>query len=58
VVIDDPAAELDGQSLGRLLAALDELKAQLVLTALAAEQLPQSPSHPVFHVEHGRVREQ
>lgn len=56
VVIDDPAAELDGQSVERLLGALDELKAQLVLTALASEQLPESPEHPVFHVEHGRVR--
>lgn len=55
VVIDDPAAELDGQSVERLLGALDELKAQLVLTALAPEQLPESPDHPVFHVEHGRV---
>ena len=56
VVIDDPAAELDGQSVERLLGALDELKAQLVLTALAREQLPKSPDHPVFHVEQGRVR--
>ncbi len=56
VVIDDPAAELDGQSLERLLEALDPLRAQLVLTALAPEQLPPSPGHPVFHVEQGRVR--
>jgi DNA replication and repair protein RecF len=56
VVIDDPAAELDGQSLERLLEALDELQAQLVLTALAPEQLPQTQGHPVFHVEQGKVQ--
>jgi DNA replication and repair protein RecF len=56
VVIDDPAAELDGRSLDRLLEAVDHLKAQLVLTALAPEQLRPAQDHPVFHVEQGRVR--
>lgn len=56
VVIDDPAAELDGRSLDRLLDAVDQLKAQLVLTALAPEQLRPARNYPVFHVEQGRVR--
>ena len=56
VLIDDPAAELDGQSLERLLESLDQLQAQLVLTALDREQLPPSPGYPVFHVEQGKVR--
>jgi DNA replication and repair protein RecF len=56
VVIDDPAAELDGQSLDRLLEAVDQLKVQLVLTALASEHLPPAQNYPVFHVEQGSVR--
>ena len=56
VVIDDPAAELDGRSLDRLLEAVDQLQAQLVLTALAPDQLPPVENYPVFHVEQGRVR--
>jgi DNA replication and repair protein RecF len=56
LVVDDPAAELDAWSLGRLLGAIAELPVQLVFTALAAEYLPPPPGFPVFHVEHGRVR--
>jgi DNA replication and repair protein RecF len=55
VLVDDPAAELDSRSLERLLEAVDQLKAQLVLTALAPEQFRPSPQHPAFHVEQGRV---
>ena len=35
---------------------LERLPAQLVLTALSAEQLPPTPGDPVFHVERGSVR--
>jgi DNA replication and repair protein RecF len=55
VVVDDPVAELDARSLDRLLAALAELQAQLVFTALSAEHLPPEPDSPVFHVERGEV---
>jgi len=55
LLIDDPAAELDRRSLGRLLELLERIPAQLLLTALSAEQLPPSPGYPVFHVERGAV---
>jgi DNA replication and repair protein RecF len=56
LVIDDPAAELDAESLARLLEALADLRAQLVFTALTPEQLVPAPGFPVFHVERGVVR--
>lgn len=56
VVVDDPAAELDGTALERLLAAMADLPAQLVFTALTPRQLPVTPGRPVFHVEQGEVR--
>jgi DNA replication and repair protein RecF len=56
LVVDDPAAELDGQSLDRLLVALSELPAQLVFTALTPAHLTPAAGYPVFHVERGEVR--
>jgi DNA replication and repair protein RecF len=56
LLVDDPAAELDLRSLGRLLELLERLPAQLLLTALSAEQLAPTPGYPVFHVERGAVR--
>jgi DNA replication and repair protein RecF len=55
LLIDDPAAELDSLSLERLLTALHDVPAQLVLTALTSAQLPPLPDFPVFHVERGEV---
>jgi DNA replication and repair protein RecF len=57
LVVDDPVAELDARSLARLLAALAELPAQLIFTALTPELLRPEPGAPVFHVERGEVRE-
>jgi DNA replication and repair protein RecF len=56
LVVDDPVAELDSRSLERLLAALADCRAQLIFTALTAEQLRPEPGAPVFHVERGVVR--
>jgi DNA replication and repair protein RecF len=56
LVVDDPAAELDARSLQRLLAAMAELPAQLIFTALTPEHLAPEPGNPVFHVERGGVR--
>jgi DNA replication and repair protein RecF len=56
LVVDDPVAELDADSLGRLLVALGELSAQVVFTALAPTTLSPAPGYPVFHVERGGVR--
>lgn len=56
LLVDDPAAELDARSLDRLMAAIAELPAQLVLTALTPEHLAPEPGFPTFHVERGEVR--
>jgi DNA replication and repair protein RecF len=56
LLVDDPAAELDAHSLERLLAAIADLPAQLVFTALTAQHLAPEPGFPTFHVERGEVR--
>ncbi len=58
LLLDDPAAELDGDSLQRLIAAVAGLKCQVIATSLNPETLvfPQQPA--LFHVERGRVSAQ
>lgn len=55
LLLDDPAAELDGDSLERLMACVCDLGCQVVATALLPERplFPQAPA--VFHVEHGSI---
>jgi DNA replication and repair protein RecF len=55
LVVDDPAAELDAQSLERLLAATTDLPAQLIFTALSPAHLAPPAGQPVFHVERGEA---
>ena len=55
LLVDDPAAELDHGAFGRLMAVLDGLPAQLVLTGLSEGALPPASGFPVFHVERGKV---
>lgn len=55
LLVDDPAAELDGWSLGRLMSAVLRTDGQLVVTALTAEALSLPAETMMFHVEHGRV---
>lgn len=56
LLLDDPAAELDRQSLARLMERVDALECQVIATSLepAALSFPQEPA--VFHVEHGALR--
>ena len=57
LLLDDPAAELDGVHLRRFIDQVLQLRSQLVLTSLHPEaQLFGTPDR-VFHVEQGRVRE-
>lgn len=56
LVVDDPAAELDAQSLERLLAAIGTLRAQILFTALSPKYFAPDPGFPTFHVERGEVR--
>ena len=53
LLLDDPAAELDAESLGRLLEAVNGLGCQVVATSLAEGALATPPGTRVFHVEHG-----
>jgi DNA replication and repair protein RecF len=56
LLLDDPAAELDGDHLRRFIDQVKALRSQLILTSLHPEsRLFGAPDH-VFHVEQGRVR--
>ena len=55
LLIDDPAAELDSDSLARLMAAVANLGCQVVATTLEPERPLFYEEPAVFHVEHGRV---
>lgn len=56
LLVDDPAAELDNAAYERLMLALQNLPAQLILTGLTETALPPAMGSPVFHVERGEVR--
>ena len=49
------AAELDRESLGKLMEAVTGLGAQLFVTALGRHDVPMDRSHSLFHVEQGKV---
>ncbi|MCH9694825.1 MAG: DNA replication/repair protein RecF [Gammaproteobacteria bacterium] len=55
LLLDDPAAELDGDSLSRLMQAVAGLGCQIVATSLDPTALEIPESARVFHVEHGSV---
>ncbi len=55
LLLDDPAAELDGESLRRLMERVVRLGCQVIATSLEPDAV-QFPSPPaVFHVEHGEL---
>jgi DNA replication and repair protein RecF len=53
LLLDDPAAELDGNALQRLMAAIAGLGCQVVATSLERASLDVPRDAAVFHVEHG-----
>ena len=55
LLVDDPAAELDRPNRERLFALLQDVPAQMFITALESEDLPWSADARMFHVEHGKV---
>lgn len=55
LLLDDPAAELDRTSLGRLMGAVADLGAQVVATALVAAPDLFPGSARTFHVEQGVI---
>lgn len=56
LLLDDPAAELDRAHTRALLASVDKLGGQLVVTALRTEDTPLGVPDRVFHVEQGGVK--
>jgi len=55
LLLDDPAAELDGDSIARLMAAVAALGCQVVATSLDPGALAFAEKPMMFHVEHGIV---
>ena len=55
LLLDDPAAELDGHRLGLLLGLVRELNVQLFVTALRADLPGLGAPGRMFHVEQGRI---
>lgn len=55
LLVDDPAAELDRGAVGRLLAEVQSLDCQLLVTGLSEELVPHDSRFPVFHVEQGNI---
>jgi DNA replication and repair protein RecF len=54
LLLDDPAAELDVDKLGKLLGAIQEIPAQLIVTAVTEAGLRGIEIGRAFHVEQGR----
>jgi DNA replication and repair protein RecF len=55
LILDDPAAELDAESLDRLMAAVAGLGCQVVATSLQPDVLGVPDGAAVFHVKHGAL---
>ena len=55
MLVDDPAAELDRDNRERLFAMLQDMPAQMFVTALEPGDLPWEGQGEMFHVEHGQV---
>lgn len=57
LLLDDIAAELDREHLGRFLALLEDQPGQRIMTAITPAALPKAAVRgtALFHVEHGRV---
>jgi DNA replication and repair protein RecF len=56
LLLDDPAAELDGNHLKRFIEQVMRLQSQLVLTSLHSDSHLFGTPNRVFHVEQGRVQ--
>jgi len=56
LLLDDPAAELDGERLERFIEQVARLRCQLVVTSLHAESRLFGTPERTFHMEDGRVQ--
>jgi DNA replication and repair protein RecF len=57
LLLDDPSAELDRASLGKLMQRVAALGSQVIATSLERDELPLPATPRVFHVEHGQLEE-
>ena len=57
LLLDDPSAELDRTSLGRLMREVGALGSQVIATSLQRDEFPFPAAPRVFHVEQGVLRE-
>jgi len=57
LLLDDPAAELDADNLGKLLRVIERMPAQIVVTSLVEPTFAQLPVGRSFHVEQGKFRQ-
>jgi DNA replication and repair protein RecF len=55
LLLDDPAAELDGENLTRLMKLIRDVPAQLWVTSLKPEIADLATAGRVFHVKHGEI---
>ncbi|MDJ0927025.1 MAG: DNA replication/repair protein RecF [Gammaproteobacteria bacterium] len=55
LLVDEPAAELDGEYLQSLIAAIQDIDAQVFITALRDDSLPLESDVRLFHVERGEI---
>jgi recombinational DNA repair ATPase RecF len=55
MLLDDPAAELDDDSLARLMARVRNLGCQVIATSLVPDSAIFGGEGAVFHVEHGEL---
>jgi recombinational DNA repair ATPase RecF len=56
LLLDDPAAELDQDSIGRLMEQVAALGCQVIVTSLRRDELVFPVPPRVFHVEHGSLQ--
>ena len=56
LLLDDPAAELDGQRLRLFIGEVKQLRAQLIVTSLTSESRLFGTPERTFHVDHGGVQ--
>jgi len=56
LLLDDPAAELDGDSLGRLMSRVADLGCQVIATSLEPETTLFTGAAAMFHVEQGELK--
>lgn len=56
LLVDDPTAELDPDSLSRFRDEIDGLEVQTIFTAISPDHLPLAKSCHEFHMEQGAIR--